>query len=800
MSLETDERGANDLCHEATTMNSETQLPVSSVRSARTTCLRTLGGVSLVGLAAACSSGGGGPTTTIGPGTTEQPLAFTLDVREDHNLGGAPVQDVVIGEINGDGVLDAAQIDAGGDLVRIGLGQPDGTFLTTLELDTPQDPVALTLADVNGDGMTDVLVAAGRPVAGTSSTGATYAGGTFELAYYEQLAGGGFLATASAQVILPGPPLNLTPFPGVGTTSDVIVTFPQLSNLGRYALTAPGVLEEIDVLDSTAVGLDVPISAAAVDERGDGTVDLVVGEFNRVVLYPNDNAGGFLEPEILVPNVARAFFCCAHDIDGDGFDDVAVAELDADECVLLSNSAAGFSSVQFFALDGAPSAIAFDDYDGDGVLDLAATLYRDSAVEVRLGDGPFSFPQGVLYNCGTTPRNLRAIELPGDTSPDLVLTNAEDFSILENLGDGSFRSMRGYPAADLPYYLVCEDLDGDGDQDAVTVDILQRSIVFMEGLGDGTLLRAGEVHLAETADEIPSYVLVRDFDGDGLPDVLSSVYASGELQLIRNAGTLPFPQPSAVDRYPVGNLPLGIDAALVDDDEYLDVLVANSADNTIQLLRGGPDGTFFPDEPIALPYDPTAVALEDLNGDGFVDAMCSTGDFSFTDTFIITLSGDGTGNFTPEAMFELDAVASMIVCGDIDEDGDCDAVLAQIGQFADEVMICRNAGDYTFEAEPIPVAPDPSSVVVADVDRDGLLDILSATGTGGLFVLIGDGLGGFTNLPGTPETGFPIPQGTAASAFADLDGDELPELLCVAPSLGFVWVSQNRSVPLEVAE
>src|SRR5262245_41526082 len=73
-----------------------------------------------------------------------------------------------------------------------------------------------------------------------------------------------------------------------------------------------------------------------------------------------------------------------------------------------------------------------------------------------------------------------------------------------------------------------------------------------------------------------------------------------------------------------------------------------------------------------------------------------------------------------------------------------------------------------FRAIHLPVATHPTMPTIADVNRDGNLDILVATGDGGVTLYLGDGKGGFTEASGSP---FPAGQNCADIATADFNGD-----------------------------
>ena len=74
--------------------------------------------------------------------------------------GGAEAQSVILADVNGDGKLDAivadGQVDNG---VNILLGNGDGTYQTRTGIATQSQPVALSTGDINHDGKLDLVVA-----------------------------------------------------------------------------------------------------------------------------------------------------------------------------------------------------------------------------------------------------------------------------------------------------------------------------------------------------------------------------------------------------------------------------------------------------------------------------------------------------------------------------------------------------------------------------------------------------------------------------------------------------------------
>jgi hypothetical protein len=715
---------------------------------------------------------------------------FTL--RQDVQLGTGSVTDVVVIDLNGDGIDDIVETDFFDRKIRSAFGNPDGSFTPFFALGTPSTPWALESGDFNGDMVVDFAAVC---------SGAN--GGAPSVVVYRGLGDGSFVQDAI--LLLAGEPLDLAVGRPAGAVADhLFVVVPGLTATLEIELTSPGVLTQLGALPTSSQGSFQPVTATVLDGNGDGLVDVIVGEqtgdallVDRIVMHASDGLGGYAAPVVLTPIAFYPIVDNAGDVDGDGTDDLVAAQLESDRALLFLGSASGLAAPIEVSFTGATSSLVFADFNRDGIKDVAATMIDDDAVAVRLATAPLVFGPQQTFNVGQFPRSIAVGVFGSGLELDLLCSNIRDVSILHGDGNGSFRGARGFPVGDEPQFVRVVDMDNDGIVDVVSIDQFQNKVVFMKGMGNGTFKNMGQIPLSPTALETAGYLLIEDFDEDGAPDVATTVNSSDKVQLMRNTGSLPFAQPDAQDSTFVGNSPLGLDASDLDGDNHLDIVVANAGDKTIQVLLGHGDGTFSPRGAVAAPFTPLVVSIADWNNDGRDDVAVSTGNPDGTDAYLLLYEGDGAGGMTLVAQQKLSQLASVLSIGDFDEDGLPDIAASQPRVSADNVLVMINRGNFLFSISALKVGFRMGTVEVFDINNDTHLDLIVPLRDGQLILALGDGQGRFpTLLPPSGEQ-FPAPFGVSTSAFADVDGDSLPDLLMVSPRNPHLWVALNEGSAID---
>jgi Bacterial Ig-like domain (group 3)/FG-GAP-like repeat len=290
-------------------------------------------------------------------------------------------------------------------------------------------------------------------------------------------------------------------------------------------------------------------SLVVADLNGDGHPDVVVANnwSNSVSVLMGNGDGTFRTPVVYSSGGLYPDSIAIGDVNGDGKPDLVVANFDQNSndanggvSVLLGNGDGTFQApTSFSSGEYDATSIAIADVNGDGHLDLivvnlcqsVSTCGEPSGVSVLLGKGDGSFKEPVSYSSGVSPSYSVAVgDLNRDGHPDLVVAgNTEGMaSVLLGNGDGTFQAAIGYSSGvyGIPYGIVIRDVNNDGYLDLVMTygsdcGPCGGAVSFLLGNGDGTFQTAVSYSSgAFKSGGGGNLMAVADVNGDGTPDLV----------------------------------------------------------------------------------------------------------------------------------------------------------------------------------------------------------------------------------------------------------------------------------------
>lgn len=289
------------------------------------------------------------------------------------------------------------------------------------------------------------------------------------------------------------------------------------------------------------------------------------------------------------------------------------------------------------------------------------------------------------------------------------------------------------------------------------------------------------------ADELTATVPAAQIASGGTGQVtVQTLGCSGTCTLVSNVVYVPVGAATsginvATLSSTVGAQPFQLSEGDFNGDGKLDLAVANLGADTVSILLGNGDGTFQAQTTISTLSEPFGIAVGDLNGDGVEDLVIGN------DTSGLNVAiGNGDGTFTVITL-ATGSCAVKPALADMNRDGKLDIVVAN--ECGNGIVVYLGNGNGTFQAATTILGSLASyAAVVADLNGDGNLDIVAASqGTNMLDVYTGTGTGAFSAV--THYTAVSTPWALAA---ADFDGDgKIDVVVGSHGSSGFVFLKGN---------
>ena len=365
-----------------------------------------------------------------------------------YNSGGTEARCVAVADVNGDGKLDVivGHYNNTGNFSPVGvlLGNGDGTFQTAVTYDSGGIKVfGLVVADLNGDGKADLVAASRFGTTGLGTIGVLYGHGDGTFAAPVTYTTGGIYAQAVALADVNGDGhadlLVANQCPSVGIcqqNNDSVVGVLLGNGDGTFQAAVP-----------YSTGGQPAYWVATGDFNGDGHLDLVIA--NQCVTLGNCTSGGVgvllgngdgtFGTAVTYPSSGKtANGVAVGDVDGDGKPDLVVVNYCADSScangsvdLLLGNGDGTFQAPAPYAVGGTQSFMAaLGDVDGDGRLDI---VVANQCIDSNCLDGSLGVLLNTAFGVTGTALSPAAVSRGGTATATITVAPTQGYSDTVNL-------------------------------------------------------------------------------------------------------------------------------------------------------------------------------------------------------------------------------------------------------------------------------------------------------------------------------------------------------------------------------
>ncbi|MDX2200355.1 MAG: VCBS repeat-containing protein [Phycisphaerae bacterium] len=464
---------------------------------------------------------------------------------------------------------------------------------------------------------------------------------------------------------------------------------------------------------------------ASGDTNQDGFV--TVGDIGSFVNLLTETAGPLFPGEVVFVGGDEL-----HDFDQDGYLDFLSFERGGPSSGLITvafgDRFGQYKTVLSSPIPFLPYGVTVADFNQDAVLDVAAVNFFGNEIVVLLGDGTGIFSPWRTLALSDSPEFVQVGDCDADGFTDLftICSTRDKFFLHRGRPGGEFDPEQLILIPYTPYSFQVADVDNDLDS-----DVLLDGVTILFSAGVGTFLTA--------PTGVPFRVNVTafgDVNQDGNLDFVATDINGVLLATGNGAGGF------ELDSSPTVLLNSPYTAVTVDmQDDGREDLVVLDGNSQLWVYPNGGGGQFDVGVEYPTIRDSIFLATGDVDADGDLDAVVTGGG-------LLPLLNRGNGALTTRRMLYQGLLGGRMNLADLDADGDLDVACQAANTWQPVALFGDGAGGFAAPVvlgPPIPFAS--SGAVVADVNGDGLSDLVDTNwDANSIVVLLGVG-GGLFDAP-----------------------------------------------------
>ena len=233
------------------------------------------------------------------------------------------------------------------------------------------------------------------------------------------------------------------------------------------------------------VGSDVAASTNITGKDGDSDLEYSTGLITKILepviddlLKPGFILNVFNDP-ITLPTTSHSLNMLTGDFNNDGYDDIATASddiwlTDTPVNIFINNRNGGFNMSQSIPISGWNTRhLASADFNNDGNIDIAISIYANKTMKVMFGSGDGLFSGSTTYNVGNTDydgaEEIATGDFNNDGKIDIAVASVWEscISVYFNDGLGNFNTKLNISTSSHPYFIKSGDLNNDSIDDLI---------------------------------------------------------------------------------------------------------------------------------------------------------------------------------------------------------------------------------------------------------------------------------------------------------------------------------------------